>query len=393
MIPDEFSPGRLYGLVKDHVDPEKWPEGGTIPPLRPVESASGTTFENASHFFDYHSNDLVKDMSSYWKDTPGILRYFESENVKGPQSAGTIPVTLDVVGLYTNIPLVEGLDIFRKFLEMRKDKSVPTGFLITLLTLVLTCVILVFDSKFFVQLIGTSIGTRAAPTFACLFMGAMEFIMLQSWTGLQPKMWKRYIDDIFMLWTGTEKDLLDFVEHLNKSHPLLKFKVNYNFQSKSVEFLDTIISISSDGFIKTTLYTKPGKKCSYLLPSSCHPSHVTENIPYSLALRLKRICSDADDFLVQLDFLKDLLLCRGYRSSYILRKFDRVKLLDRNTALKKVMKEPVKRIILPLPYDPRLPNVSGIFFKFWKVMTQNPFLKKIFPNPSMVCWSSPKNLR
>ena len=187
--------------------------------------------------------------------------------------------------------------------------------------------------------------------------------------------------------------MLDFVAHLNKSHALLKFKVNYNFQSKSVEFLDTIISISSDGFIKTTLYTKPGKKCSYLLPSSCHPSHVTENIPYSLALRLKRICSDADDFLVQLDFLKDLLLCRGYRSSYILCKFDRVKLLDRNTALKKVMKEPVKRIILSLPYDPRLPNVSGIIFKFWKVMTQNPFLKKIFPNPPMVCWSRPKNLR
>ena len=93
--------------------------------------------------------------------------------------------------------------------------------------------------------------------------------------------------------------------HLNKSHALLKFKVNYNFQSKSVEFLDTIISISSDGFIKTTFYTKPGKKCSYFLPSSCHPSHVTENIPYSLALRLKRICSDAVDFLVQLDFLKE----------------------------------------------------------------------------------------
>ena len=215
LIPDEFSPGRLYGLVKDHVDPEKWPEGGTIPPLRPVESASGTTFENASHFVDYHSNDLVKGLPSYWEDTPDMLRFFESENVKGPQSAGTIPVTLDVVGLYTNIPLVEGLDIFRKFLDLRKDKSVPTGFLITLLTLVLTCNILVFDSDFFVQLIGTSMGTRAAPTFACLFMGAMEFIMLQSWTGLQPKMWKRYIDDIFLLWTGTEKELLDFVEHLN----------------------------------------------------------------------------------------------------------------------------------------------------------------------------------
>ena len=124
---------------------------------------------------------------------------------------------------------------------MRKDKSVPTCFLITLLTLVLTCNILVFDSEFFVQLIGTSMGTRAAPNFACLFMGDMEFIMLQSWTGLQPKMRKRYIDAIFLLWTGTEKELLDFVAHLNNLHTLLKFKVDYNFQSKSVEVLDKII--------------------------------------------------------------------------------------------------------------------------------------------------------
>ena len=111
LIPDEFSPGRLYGLVKDHVDPEKWPEGGIIPPLRPVESASGT-FENASHFVYYHSNDLVKGLPSHWEDTPDMLRFFESENVNEPQSAGTIPVTLDVVGLYTTIPLVE---VFKYF--------------------------------------------------------------------------------------------------------------------------------------------------------------------------------------------------------------------------------------------------------------------------------------
>ena len=393
LIPDESSPGRLYGLVKDHVVPEKWPPGTTIPPLRPVESASGTTFENASHFVDIHSNHLVKSLPSYWEDTPDMLRCFEQENQKGPQPAGSIPVTLDVSSLYTNIPLDEGINIFEKFLETRSDKSVPTAFLITLLTLVLTCNVLVFNNTYFLQHIGTAMGTRVAPTFACLFMGAIECLMLTSWKGIKPHLYKRYIDDIFFFWTGTERQLLKFIEHLNNFHPYLKFKASYNFETKSVEFLDTVISIDKNGYIKTDLFVKPGKKCSYLLTSSCHPSHITENIPYSLALRLKRICSDNLDFVKQLDILKDLLLTRGYKQNYILKAFERVSLIDRLIALRKVDKKIVNRPILSLQYDPRLPHISNVLFKFWKVMTQNPLLKKIFPEAPMVCWTRPKNLR
>ena len=41
------------------------------------------------------------------------------------------------------------------------------------------------------------------------------------------------------------------------------------------------------------------------------------------------------------------------------------------------------RCVLPLMFDPRLPNISNILYRFLKVMTQNPILKKIFPDPPM----------
>jgi hypothetical protein len=77
-------------------------------------------------------------------------------------------------------------------------------------------------------------GTRVAPTFACLFMGAMEFLMLKAWKGLQPRLYRRYIDDIFFFWNGTEPELLSFITHLNGFHPFLKFKASYDFQAKAV---------------------------------------------------------------------------------------------------------------------------------------------------------------
>ena len=394
LVPDEPSAGRLYGLVKDHVAREKWPEGSEIPPMRPVVSGSGTTFENSSHFVDYYSNHLVKELDSYWQDTPDMLRDFSSQNEAGPQPPGTIPVTLDISSLYTNIPIREGINVFRTFLDKRNNPSIPTSFLITLLTLVLTCNIFVFNSDFYLQLIGTAMGTRAAPTFACLFMAAVEIVALTEWIGIQPRLYRRYMDYIFFLWNGTEHQLIEFIEYLNNFHPYLKFKASYDFVTKSVVFLDTVISITDNGFIKTDLYVKPGRKCNYLLPSSSHPSHICKNIPFSLALRIKRICSDNIDFLKQLDNLKITLLSRGYRNNFVSEAFEKVKAIERNVALQKTTKnENVKRIALTLPYDPRLPNISNILYRFWKIMTKNPRLKKIFPQPPMICWTRPKNIR
>ena len=189
--------------------------------------------------------------------------------------------------------------------------------------------------------------------------------------GFSPGSGEGYTDDIFFLWNGTEEELTDFVKYLNRFHPFLKFKASYNFTTKSVNFLDTIISITDEGFIKTTLYTKPGKKCTYLLPKSCHPSHICDNIPFSLGLRLLRICSDEDDFKSHLVALQETLQSRGYRKKSIEHAFSRVLLLTRHEVLEKREKKTVNRTALPLPYDPRLPNVSSILYRFWKVMVSN----------------------
>ena len=58
----------------------------------------------------------------------------------------------------------------------------------------------------------------------------------------------------------------------------------------SIPFLDTSISIEI-GRIEVDLYKKENDRNQYLLPSSCHPKTTTQSIPYSLSLRIERICT------------------------------------------------------------------------------------------------------
>ena len=87
-------------------------------------------------------------------------------------------------------------------------------------------------------------------------------------------------------------------------------------KSASLAFLDTSLSIKN-GQVSVDLYRKPTDRNQYLLTSSCHPAHVTTNIPFSLALRIVRICSDPEARDKRLEELECLLLARGYKAGMV----------------------------------------------------------------------------
>ena len=62
------------------------------------------------------------------------------------------------------------------------------------------------------------------------------------------------------------------------------------------------------------VYTKPTDKHQYvhIVVSSCHPQHTKRAITFSLALRLRRICSNPDNFKLRTNELHDYLANRGY---------------------------------------------------------------------------------
>jgi peptide-methionine (R)-S-oxide reductase len=97
------------------------------------------------------------------------------------------------------------------------------------------------------------------------------------------------------------------MKKINNLHETIKFTHSYNFEDKSTTYLDMTIKITNNQIV-TDLYRKPTDKVQYLLPSSCHPSHIFKNIPYSLALRLVRICSTKELLDKRLAELETMLL-------------------------------------------------------------------------------------
>ena len=102
--------GRFYLLPKIHKrlhDVPGWP------------AISNSVFftENISPFLEYHLKSLSQKNKSFIKDTNDFLRKL---NELRDLPDDFILCSVDVVGLYPNIPHKEGLDAIRKALDKRE---------------------------------------------------------------------------------------------------------------------------------------------------------------------------------------------------------------------------------------------------------------------------------
>jgi hypothetical protein len=225
-------------------------------------------------------------------------------------------------------------------------------------------------------------------------MGSLENKILQAWKGPAPYLWRRYIDDIFFIWRASVEDLKAFLSFINDQHPYIKFTATYDNTTKTIPFLDMSVSINDDGLLETDLFRKETAKVQYLLRSSCHPAHITKNIPFSLAFNIKRICSKDEDFKIRLEQLRQYLLSRSYPPKIIDDAFKRVIKIDRLQAIKRVTKTKEDTTVLVTTFHPLMPSVSNIIKKHWKVMVDNsPEMKNVFKKPSIVAYKRHKNLQ
>jgi hypothetical protein len=351
---------------------------------------------------------------SYLQVTPHFLRIIDKLNQGKKLPNNAMIVTADITGAYQNIPQEDGSKCLGEALDERIDKTIPTDFIVKLMNLVQQFNIFEFhDGILWKQLIGVAMGIHPAPSFANIYLARRidtairELGMKYGENGNSAFiLFKRFLDDLFKVFQGTTKQLHKLFDEMNEIHPTLKFTISHispNLEAEedrcecqpkqSIPFLDTLISIEN-GKIEVDLFKKETNRNQYLLPSSCHPKATSKAIPFSLSLRIVRICTKKNQRDQRLSELKELLLARQYPEQLIDAAQNKARKIPRKIALRKVIKKTTKnRPIFCLKYDPRLPSIQAIQSKHWRSMTtQNQYLKEVFKDPPLTPFKRQTNI-
>ena len=236
------------------------------------------------------TTNLVQSLPSYLKDTNHMLRIADSFRFPGTSN---YVFTMDVKYLYTVIPNGDGLLALTHFLNKRPVLQPPTHTLVRLAELVFTLNTFSFNGNFYRQTGGVAVGSRLGPNYACLFMGHVEEQIFAQYTGTKPALYKRYIDDIVGATSVSRDEIEVFATYVNGFHPSLKF--TWIISDVQLPFLDLCLKPVSDRPL-TSIHYKDTDNHSYLYYTSSHPARCKNFIPYSQFLRLRRICSEDNDF-------------------------------------------------------------------------------------------------
>ena len=123
---------------------------------------------------------------------------------------------MDVRSLYTNIPNEEGIKALEESLDACQFKTTTTQIVTSLMWLILTLNDFIFNGLDYLQ--GCSMGSNCSPSYATIFMGKFEEQFIYPTIRGPHRLYLRYIDDIFVIWTGTEERFKEFIEELNLRH-------------------------------------------------------------------------------------------------------------------------------------------------------------------------------
>lgn len=196
--------------------------------------------------------------------------------------------------------------------------------------------------------------------------------------------WYRFIDDLLVIWTGTEQLLKTFINRLNTNQFNLHFTFTYHTQN--ISFLDVQVIKNSTGQLITVLYWKPSAGNTLLHMSSSHPRPLIRSIPYAQYLRLRRNCTEDGDFYRQANALRTRLLARGYSRTTLRKAFNRASALDRHSLLfgpTRPKKPYTSKIITT--FSTHHHQLRNILSNHWHILTDHHTLKNyIKPTPDLV---------
>ncbi len=382
LVPGNCRTARFYFLPKIH---KKLVVG------RPIISGNGCPTEQISAFVDEHIKPYVPTFPSYVRDTTDFIS--KLSRLQTDRNQKKYLVSLDVTGLYTNIPNQEGKNaVYRTLIEHNYNGQVSINSIMKLLECVLHMNNFEFCDENYLQIGGTAMGTKLAPSYSCLYLSYLEKKLLET-APCKPDLYLRFIDDIFCVFSCRKALIEQFITHMNNSHNTIKF--TSEISEESITFLDTKVIIDPETQeIYTELYTKDTDTHNYLSFDSCHPKHCKTGGPYGEFLRIRRNCQKIDDYDKHSRLRVNDYERRGYPTDLLEEARLKARNLNRHDLLKQKTKSTPKekdRVPLIMTHNPANPNMRSIIDKHWHLL-ELCTKKEAFKEKPLISYRRNKNL-
>ena len=282
-------PGLLYGLPKIH-KPDI--------PLRPILSSINTPTYKLSKF-------LVPLLEPITSNQYTLKDSFDFVNFISNLSFNECYMTsFDIKSLFTNIPVQETINIISERLFTTSTTLIANlnkKQFTKLLQLATSNSIFLFNNELFQQIDGMAMGSPLGPAFANSFLCHHE----ENWLGdcppnFKPLVYKRYIDDCFLIFNNQQQSH-DFLNYINNKHSNISF-TSEGQCNDSLSFLDVSVR-HTDGSFVSSVFHKPtstllGTNFFSFTPFKFKISGISSKI-----FRAFNICSSWESFHLELEYI------------------------------------------------------------------------------------------
>ena len=133
-----------------------------------------------------------------------------------------ILVSFDMVNMFPNIDNNLGLSSIKENLYLCGKNIPPTSCLIEAVELCLTCNNSIFNNENYLRIDGTAQGHHMLCSYVNIAMVDFNKEAIEYYLG--PTTWRRFKDDIFVLWPHGRESLVSFLDYINTLDPTQKIK-------------------------------------------------------------------------------------------------------------------------------------------------------------------------
>ena len=219
-------------------------------------------------------------------------------------------ISFDVVSLFTNVPLIETVDIISDYVYKSKSKPAFSKLVFKELLNIATSGIFMYNGRLYRQVDGFTMGSPLGPTISNFCLAHLENEIL-SVSKFKPELYLRYVDDIFCLFRD-QSTYEKFFQQLNELYSSLKF--TFEIGPKILPFLDakTKLPLDIGRDFKSCVFRKTSHTGLMLNFSAICPYRWKIGLINGMLYRAYNICCNWYSFTKEIEVLRDLFRQNGY---------------------------------------------------------------------------------